>query len=62
MTRRWLCYECGCTRAHLVTHHQTAPRLIVDGWQAQYVNLPSTRPRRCSDCRLLKRLGYREVK
>ncbi len=57
---RWLCYECGCTCRHHVTHHQNAPRIIVDGWQARYVKLPSTRLRKCLDCGEMKRLGYRE--
>lgn len=62
MTRRWLCYECGCTNAHSVTRWQDTPRLIVDGWQAQFVKLPSTRSRKCSGCGELKRAGYREVR
>lgn len=58
--RRWLCYECAITIHHTVQHPLHGPS-IVDGWQAHYVRLPSTRPRTCSGCGWPKREGYREV-
>lgn len=61
LIRRWLCYECASTCRHTVIHQLNAPK-IVDGWLAWCVRLPSTRPRRCSDCGDMKCYGYREVK
>ena len=60
LVRRWLCYECAITCRHQVQHPAAGPS-IVDGWQAHYVKLPSTRPRRCLDCEDMKCHGYREV-
>ena len=61
MKRRWICYECALTCAH-TRKHRLDGVVVIDGWQSRYVKLPSTRPRKCSDCGKSKRHGFREAR